>query len=187
MPQESLYSWGGLYKIFPILKGRLNIIMKIQPWVSESVEVRESGMEGKGVYAVKPIRAGDVIGVFGGLVVPETKIEELSRTVPADRLNLDHAMYIYPGFIMLHDYENGCDPLCFINHSCEPSAKVVNGIVLKAMRDIPAGEEISWNYKETDDVGDWSYEFKCQCGTPSCKGVVQVGPKYRNPAKVVSA
>jgi len=72
--------------------------MKIQPWVSDSVEVRTSGMEGKGVYAVKPIKAGDVIGVFGGIVVPEAKLEELSKTVPAEKLNVDHAMYIYPGF-----------------------------------------------------------------------------------------
>jgi SET domain-containing protein len=161
--------------------------MKIQPWVSDSVEVKKSGMEGKGVYAVQPIKAGDVIGVFGGVVIPEAKLDELARTVPAEKLNIDHAMYIYPGFIMLHDYENGCDPLCFINHSCDPSAKVVNGIVLKAVRDIPKGEEISWNYKETDDVGNWSYEFKCMCGAANCLGVVQVGPEYREKVKAVSA
>ncbi len=159
--------------------------MKIKPWVSEAVEVRQSGMEGKGVYAVRDIKEGDVIGVFGGIVVPEDEISTLTRVVPEDKLNIDHAMYIYPGFIMLHDYENGCDPLCFVNHSCEPSAKVVSGIVLVACRDIPTGEEISWNYTETDDVGNWSYEFKCQCGAPSCKGLVQVGPKYRVKSEAV--
>jgi len=154
--------------------------MKIQPWVSESVEVRKSEMEGQGVYAVQNIKEGEVIGVFGGIVIPEGKFEELARTVPNEKLCPDHAMYIYPGFIMLHDYENGCDPLCFVNHSCDPSSKVVNGIVLVAVRDIALGEEISWNYKETDDVGNWSYEFKCQCGSANCEGWVRVGPKYRS-------
>jgi len=158
--------------------------MKITPWVSDAVEVRKSGTEGSGVYSVRNIKAGDVIGVFGGIVVPEAELEKLQKTVPAEKLNVDHAMYIYPGFIMLHDYINGCDPLCFVNHSCEPSAKVINGIVLVASRDIPLGEEISWDYRITDNVGDWTYEFKCQCGTPSCAGVVQIGPKYREKVQV---
>ncbi|HVZ80438.1 MAG TPA: SET domain-containing protein [bacterium] len=159
--------------------------MRIKPWVSEAVEVRKSGMEGQGVYAVQNIKENDVIGVFGGIVIPEGEIEVLSKTVPADKLNLDHAMYIYPGFIMLHDYENGCDPLCFVNHACDPSSKVVNGIVLVANRDIPKGEEISWDYRQTDNVGNWTYEFKCQCGSANCTGAVQVGPKYRT--KVTAA
>ena len=104
--------------------------------------------------------------------------------MPAEKLNVDHAMYIYPGFIMLHDYINGCDPLCFVNHSCDPSAKVVNGIVLVACREISAGSEISWDYRITDNVGDWTYEFKCQCGSPNCAGVVQIGPKFREKIKV---
>ena len=160
--------------------------MRIKPWVNRSVEVRESGMEGRGVYAIRGIKEGEVIGLFGGIIIPEDKLEETIRTVPEAKLCVDHAMYVYPGFIMLHDYENGCDPLCFVNHSCEPSAKVVNGIVLMALRDISAGEEISWNYKETDDVGNWSYEFQCRCGTPSCKGSVQVGPQYRQKVAVTT-
>lgn len=161
--------------------------MRIKPWVSDAVEVKKSGMEGHGVYSVRGIKEGEVIGVFGGIVIPEADVENLTRTVPAEKLNIDHAMYIYPGFIMLHDYENGCDPLCFVNHACDPSAKVVNGIVLVASRDIPAGEEISWDYRLTDNVGNWTYEFKCQCGTPSCNGMVQVGPKYRTKVTVASS
>lgn len=159
--------------------------MKIKPWVSDAVEVKKSGMEGTGVYASRAIKEGEVIGVFGGIVIPEAELEALSKTVPADKLNIDHAMYIYPGFIMLHDYENGCDPLCFVNHACDPSAKVANGIVLVACREIPQGEEISWDYRQTDDVGNWTYEFKCQCGSTNCSGSVQVGPKYRT--KVTAA
>ena len=160
--------------------------MKIKPWVSDAVEVRKSGVEGNGVYAVRNIKENDVIGVFGGIVVPEEEIENLKSTVSAEKLNIDHAMYIYPGFIMLHDYENGCDPLCFVNHACDPSARVVNGIVLVAIRDIPSGEEISWDYRHTDNVGNWSYEFNCQCGSSNCTGKVQVGPQYRNQVAVTS-
>jgi hypothetical protein len=154
-------------------------LMKIKPWVSEAVEVKQSGMEGKGVYSVRKIKKGDVIGVFGGIVMPEEDIDTLKKNVAPEKLNIDHAMYIYPGFIMLHDYENGCDPLCFVNHACTPSAHIENGIILLASRDIPAGEEISWDYRKTDNIGNWTYEFNCQCGTASCTGKVQVGPQFR--------
>jgi uncharacterized protein len=160
--------------------------MKIKHWVSDAVQVKTSDVEGRGVYAGRSIKENEVIGVFGGIVVPENEIENLINTIPPEKLNIDHAMYIYPGILMLHDYENGCDPLCFVNHSCDPSARIENGIVLIANRDIPAGEEISWNYKETDDVGNWTYEFKCQCGSPNCTGAVQIGPQYRTKIKVAS-
>lgn len=161
--------------------------MKIKPWISEAIVVKESGLEGRGAYAARDIKAGEVIGVFGGIIIPEGRMEEISRTVPAEKLNIDHAMYIYPGFIMLHDYENGCDPLCFVNHSCDPSAKVVSGIVLTAVRDIALGEEISWDYRATDDVGNWSYEFPCRCNTAKCTGWVRVGPEFREKPAAVPA
>ena len=78
--------------------------MRIKPWVSDAVEVKKSGMEGTGVYSNRHIKEGEVVGVFGGIVIPEEEVETLTKTVPADKLNIDHAMYIYPGFIMLHDY-----------------------------------------------------------------------------------
>jgi SET domain-containing protein len=160
--------------------------MKIKHWISDAIEVKLSGMEGKGVYAARTIKENEVIGVFGGIVVPENEIEDLMKTVPPETLKLDHAMYIYPGILMVHDYENGCDPLCFVNHSCDPSTRIENGIVLVADRDIRAGEEISWNYRETDDVGNWTYEFKCRCGSPNCEGMIQIGPQYRAKVKAMS-
>jgi SET domain-containing protein len=153
--------------------------MKLKPWISPKVEVRLSPTEGKGVFTNQKILSGEVVGVFGGIVTPEKDLPELRKKVSEDKLCLDHAMYIYPGFLLLHDYENGCDPLCFVNHSCDANAQVVNGIVLVAKRNIELGAEVNWNYKETDDIGDWNYEFKCNCGSKNCTGFVRVGPKYR--------
>jgi SET domain-containing protein len=153
--------------------------MKIKTWTSGKFDVKEQGGKGKGAYANRIIRKGEVIGIHGGIVVHESEIERLKLVVPEEKLNLDHAMYIYPGFLLLHDYENGCDPMCFINHSCSPNARVVNGVVMVALRDIPEGEEIGWDYRQTDNLGRWEYEFKCECGTPGCVGVVRVGPKHR--------
>ena len=157
--------------------------MRIKTWVSGKFDVKVSEKGGKGTYANQMIRKGEVIGVFGGIVIHEKEVEELSRVVPADRLNLDHAMYIYKDILMLHDYENGCDPMCFVNHSCDPNSHIVNSIILLASRDIAEGEEICWDYRITDDIGNWEYEFVCGCGTKKCTGKVQVGPKHRQRKK----
>jgi len=41
-------------------------LMKIKPWVSEAVEVKQSGMEGKGVYSVRKIKKGRCHWCFRG-------------------------------------------------------------------------------------------------------------------------
>ena len=154
--------------------------MRVKTWTSGSFEVRDDGRGGKGAFAVRAVPAGEVVGVHGGIVIHERELPELSRRIPEDRLNLDHAMYIHPGIILLHDYENGCDPMCFINHSCAPNTHMMNGIVMVASRDIAPGEEITWDYRLTDDVGEWEYEFECRCGAPNCQGHVKVGPRHRD-------
>ena len=61
----------------------------------------------------------------------------------------------------------------YINHSCDPNAKtdVIRGkIWIIAIRDIKAGEEITYNYGY-----DFSDEYKthpCACGTDKCVGFI---------------
>ncbi len=95
--------------------------MKIKPWVSDAVEVKQSGMEGKGVYALRDIKENEVVGVFGGIVVPEDEIETLTRTVAADKLNIDHAMYAsIPVLSCFTITRMVAIPLCFVNHALRP-------------------------------------------------------------------
>jgi hypothetical protein len=70
----------------------------------------------------------------------------------------------------------GWDTFC--NHSCEPNADFVyaTGSLHEtetiAVRDIQAGEMVTCDYSSFDTELDGS-EFICQCGTPSCKGVIK--------------
>jgi hypothetical protein len=67
--------------------------------------------------------------------------------------------------------------MIFSNHSCEPNIGVQGQIVFVAMRDIAAGEELTHDWATTDDD---EYEMACNCGTPSCRGVV-TGQDWRRP------
>jgi uncharacterized protein len=56
----------------------------------------------------------------------------------------------------------------FLNHSCEPNCEAVceeGRIWLVALRDIEAGEEITFNYGY--DLEDYR-EHPCRCGAPRC-------------------
>lgn len=59
----------------------------------------------------------------------------------------------------------------FTNHSCNPTAYVdkVQGI-LCASRDIPANEEITFNYLDTET--ELALSFSCKCGAIDCVGEV---------------
>ena len=59
----------------------------------------------------------------------------------------------------------------FINHSCDPNCEVdeIDGrIWIIAVRDIAAGEELTYDYNLYD--GDEDDEAPCSCGARTCRG-----------------
>ncbi len=57
-----------------------------------------------------------------------------------------------------------------MNHSCSPNTLWVGSDSLIARGDIRAGEEITYDYS-TCDI-DLVYEMECNCGSPSCRGII---------------
>ncbi len=113
---------------------------------------------GLGVFAQRTIRAGEIILVFGGALIdfPETK-----RRGPRE------CMAIQVG---LNQYIDTQPPGVFANHSCAPNAGIQNDRDLVALRDIPAGEEICFDYSTTMD--EQSFTMQCGCGAPGCRHIV---------------
>jgi hypothetical protein len=154
--------------------------MDIQPWNSDKVEVKPAPSGGKGMYATGAFRKGEALGAFGGRVISDAQMKRYEAEGRLDDLNLDQAMYIHPGLLMIHEPGTPYYPLCYSNHSCDANAHIEHGVVLVASRDIVPGEEVCWDYRLTDDVGEWTYEFKCGCGSAKCAGYVRIGPGYRD-------
>ena len=57
-----------------------------------------------------------------------------------------------------------------INHSCEPNCGMRNATQIVTMRDVLEGEELTYDYAMSD-TADYD-EFRCGCGTESCRGQV---------------
>ena len=62
------------------------------------------------------------------------------------------------------------NPARLLNHSCAPNCEAElqdEHIWIVATRDIPAGEEVTFNYGY--DLVDYR-DYPCQCGAPGCVG-----------------
>jgi uncharacterized protein len=67
--------------------------------------------------------------------------------------------------------------MLFINHSCEPNVGFAGNVILVAMRDVAAGEELTTDYALFDDTDE---PMTCRCGTPSCRGTI-TGRDWQRP------
>lgn len=125
----------------------------------EGLEIRESGVQGTGCFTTRAFRAGEVVVRQEGTVCTT---EEL----PPGVLSLQ----IGPDLWLCGDEED-LHPSDVINHSCEPNLAFLEGtLVLRALRDLAPGEELSFDYVTAMDLPGWG--FACACGAPTCRGWV---------------
>lgn len=122
-----------------------------------------------GVYAVAPIRHGELIAMWGGEVVPQESFDTLPDRLRRLSIQVEEGLFL----VALNE-----GPADYVNHSCDPNGGLSGQIGLVAMRDIAAGEEITFDYA-TSDSTDYD-EFTCECGSPNCRGVIR-GSDWRNP------
>jgi hypothetical protein len=130
--------------------------------MSEALEVRITPDRGRGLFARRPFTAGQRILEMKGWLA---KTADLSD----DWL----AMQVGPDLWLCSsgDLDDDCG-----NHSCDPNTGFTTGEpILFALRDIPAGDEICWDYSTSIGEAGWSLE--CRCGSPKCRGVVRSWPE----------
>lgn len=132
-------------------------------FLSPKCEVRStSDRGGHTVLAREPIAKGELIVVWSGKLVSGDELIYLPQTVRRYSLQVEESQYL----VSLTD----CEPADYVNHCCEPNAGLSGQITLVAMRDIRAGEEITYDYATSD--GSAYDEFSCSCGSVQCRGHV---------------
>jgi hypothetical protein len=119
--------------------------------------------DGMGIYAIRPLAAGELLCVWGGRAVPSSEFESLTNEQKGHSLQVAEDVYL------VTDAER--ETVDFFNHSCSPNAGLDGQICLVAMRPIAAGEEVCFDYAMSD--GSPYDEFVCTCGSPACRGIVR--------------
>lgn len=119
---------------------------------------------GKAVFAATDIEKGEFVQEFTGKILAEKFIPH-SYSGSRDRyMQIGPNEYLGPS----GDFDD------LINHSCDPNCGLKfdsNGIRLFAIRDIPAGEEVAWDYSTTLMSTDWV--MMCRCGKANCRGEIR--------------
>ena len=114
---------------------------------------------GLGVFATEDIAAGTTCVVFGGFVTPGPVFRQLDPWRQHRSLQIGDDLFLVCDQTLSAGDE--------VNHSCEPTLGFAGEITLIALRDVGAGEQLTFDYATCDSQ---PYdEFECECGTPSCR------------------
>ena len=122
--------------------------------MSDDIEIRQSTISGRGVFARRQFRKGETVLRW-----------DVSRKIRRDRidsLSSEEHHFLNPFdntfFVLLGEPER------YVNHSCANNTRVEQFTDV-AVRDILRGEEITSDYRS----GGSAVDFVCRCGAPNCR------------------
>ncbi len=146
------------------------------------LQIRRSGVHGKGVFALRDLVAGERLIEYTGEVI--TWDEALLRH-PHDPAHPTHTFYFHIDNGHVIDAKYGGNASRWINHSCAPNCEAEETadarVFIRALRDIAAGEELFYDYGLIIDepyTRQLKAEYPCWCGAPACRGTL-LTPKSR--------
>lgn len=134
----------------------------IKSILSSKVEIRNNGLNGKGIFAKEFIKKGEMVFIKGGHLL--TKNEIFSTGIINSYFPISDEYFL--GATNKDEEDN---IKLFENHSCNPNCGLHGEVTFVAIRDIEKDEEITTDYAFIDNE---DYKFKCTCGSENCRGIV---------------
>ncbi|CAN3501677.1 histone-lysine N-methyltransferase, H3 lysine-4 specific [Diutina catenulata] len=127
-----------------------------------------------GLYALEAIGAKEMIIEYVGESIRQAVAEVRERAYMKTGIGSSYLFRVDENTVIDATRKGGIAR--FINHCCSPSctAKIIKvdgrkRIVIYALRDIEANEELTYDYKFERDTND-DERIRCLCGAPGCKG-----------------
>jgi len=124
--------------------------------MSNNVTIKKSEISGKGVFALRDFKKGDVVLKWNPKILVKADVEKLSKK---QKIYVSHIRGKY--FLMQ-------SPEKYVNHSCEANTFSKNNSDI-TKRNIKKGEEITADYSK-EGIAE---SFKCKCGSKKCKKVIR--------------
>ena len=146
------------------------------------IQVRNSPIHGRGVFAVAPIKKGTRLLEYKGKRLTHKEADKLygggaeSGHTFLFTLNDDYVI----------DANQEGNSARWINHSCAPNCESIcesaedddpmhDRVYIEALRNIKAGEELSYNYLitlEEAHTARLKKIWECRCGAKNCSGTM---------------
>lgn len=146
------------------------------------IEVKRSGVHGKGVFARREIAAGERVVEYRGETIDWP---EALRRHPHDPAQPQHTFYFHLDDARVIDAKYGGNAARWINHGCAPNceSEVADSgrVYIRALRDLRPGEELFYDYGLVIDARrtrKLEREYACRCGSTDCRGTM-LAPRRR--------
>ena len=145
---------------------------KSAPTDHRRIQVRLSGVHGKGVFALRPISAGSRLIEYTGEIIPWD--EALGRH-PHDPSDPNHTFFFTVDDGRVIDAAVGGNASRWINHACDPNCVADQSgprVFIDALRDLQPGEELFYDYGLVIDeryTPKLKKQYECRCGSPNCR------------------
>jgi len=149
------------------------------PSSGRRIQVRRSGIHGKGVFALATIAKDEVIIEYKGEVI---SWPEALRRHPHDPTDPNHTFYFHIDDKNVIDAKHGGNAARWINHACEPNCEAdeIDGrVFIKSLRPLKPGEELFYDYGLIIDeryTPKLKKQYECRCGSKKCRGTM-LAPK----------
>jgi hypothetical protein len=116
----------------------------------------KSNIAGNGVFTGVDIKKGQYVCKIVGKKMKWVYNEKTDREKCANWFGIDKNLWIDPSY-----------PLSKLNHSCDPNIGIKGRIMFYALKDVKAGEELTFDYSTSEEEIDWV--MKCNCGSKKCR------------------
>ncbi len=142
--------------------------------MKQKLIIRSSSIHAAGCYTTHSIRKGDKVCEYDGPRYTKGEADERYK----DR-SITYLFSCGEDDTVI----DGFGTAMFINHSCDPnceSQEEEGKIFISALRDIAAGEELTYEYNlhdSDDEQGD------CYCGASTCRGTMFSKAEVKRRAK----
>ena len=125
--------------------------------------VRSSGIHAAGCFALEPIAKGQKVVEYTGERILHDDADKLYENLPYTYLfGTSDGETVIDGFGMAMYVNHSCDP------NCETEEDEQGKVWIMSMRDITAGEELTYDYLLYEGDGD----APCSCGSAKCHGTM---------------
>lgn len=128
--------------------------------VFKNVQIRNSPIQGKGIFASRDIKKNEVLFSAKGPIICYPFLPNYRKG--PHWLNVGEKQWLMP-------LEK--TPWRYVNHSCVPNVGLRGKVQVVAMRDLKEGEEILIDYSITESHPMWG--MKCLCKNASCRKLIR--------------
>ncbi|MHB9842094.1 SET domain-containing protein [Paraburkholderia terrae] len=133
------------------------------------ITARRSSVHGKGLFALRPITAGERLIEYRG------ELTSWRRAAARQRADAGHTFVFGLSDGRVIDGSRGGNSARFLNHACTPNCEAVetgDRVFIHALADIAPGCELFIDYalaidgEPTDEIRQ---QYACRCGSAACR------------------